>query len=73
MEIVELGNTPISTDLPSGEDVRYEPEYEALQSEIDKLSSPTSQGATDWDKVVGLATTILAEKSKDLLVASCSS
>ena len=70
MEIIDLGKTPISTDLPSGEDVRYEPEYEELQTEIEKLSSPTSQGATDWDKVVGLATTILGEKSKDLLVAS---
>ncbi len=70
MEIIELGKTPISSDMPSGEDIRYEPEYEELQNEIDKLSSLTSQSGIDWDNVVGLATTILSKKSKNLLVAS---
>lgn len=70
MEIIELGKTPISSDMPSGEDIRYEPEYEELQNEIDKLSSLTSQSGIDWDNVVSLSTTILSEKSKNLLVAS---
>lgn len=70
MEIDELGKIPIGPDLPSGEDVRYEPEYEALQVEIEKLSSPTSEGGADWNRVVALSTTILSEKSKNLLVAS---
>jgi type VI secretion system protein VasJ len=69
METVELGKTPISPEKPAGEDIRYEPEFEALQAEIEKLSSPTSTGAIDWDKVVHLSREILAEKSKNLIVA----
>ena len=70
MEISELGKTPIRSEQPSGEDVRYEPEFEALQSEIDKSTSLTAANPTDWDNVVRLSTTILSEKSKNLLVAS---
>jgi len=70
MKIDHLGQIPISPENPSGEDVRYEPEYEEMQAEIEKLSSPSSQGATDWKKVVELSTSILSEKSKNVLVAS---
>ena len=70
MELFELGKNPISGGSPVGIDARYEPEYEALQNEIDKLTSPTSQGGINWDTVVQLGTTILAEKSKDILAAS---
>jgi type VI secretion system protein VasJ len=70
MELFELGKTPINQDNPAGDDVRFEPEYDELQSEIDKLTSPTSEGGIDWNKVVKLGTTIIAEKSKHLLVAS---
>jgi type VI secretion system protein VasJ len=70
MDIHSLGKEPIQQDQPAGLDVRYEPEFEQLQAEIDKLSVPTASGGTDWKKVSDLATAILAEKSKDLLVAS---
>ncbi|MBN2515598.1 MAG: type VI secretion system protein TssA [Deltaproteobacteria bacterium] len=70
MELIELGKTPINQDNPSGSDVRFEPEYDELQSEIEKLTSPTSEGGVDWNKVIKLCTTIIAEKSKHLLVAS---
>ena len=70
MEIHNLGQIPISPENPSGDDVRYESEYEEMQDEIEKLSSPSSQGATDWKKVVELTTAILSEKSKNILVAS---
>ncbi len=70
MELSELGKSPISTDSPTGSDVRYEPEFEELQAEIDKLSSVTAEGGPDWKKVVNLASEILASKSKDLLVAA---
>ena len=70
MDLLELGKNPISGESPVGTEARYEPEYEALQNEIDKLTSPTSQGGINWDTVVQFGTTILAEKSKDLLVAS---
>lgn len=67
--ISDIGTEPISPDSPAGEDARYEPEYEAIQSEIEKLASPTSEGATDWAKIVELGTELLSRKSKNLLIA----
>ncbi len=69
MDRTELGKKPISSDSPTGTSVRYEPEFEELQAEIDKLVS-LSGGIPDWGKVVKLSEEILKEKSKDLLVAS---
>ncbi|MBC2694640.1 MAG: type VI secretion system protein TssA [Desulfobacteraceae bacterium] len=70
MDICLLGKEPINPNQPTGSDVRYEPEFEELQAEIDKLSSPSATGGIDWKKVTILASTILAKKSKDILVAS---
>ncbi len=70
MELSSLGKDPIQADQPTGSDVRYEPEYEQLQAEIDKLSLPSASAGIDWRKVSDLAASILAHKSKDLLVAS---
>ncbi len=60
---------PISETQPAGIDVRYEPEFELLQAEIDKLSLPSAASAVDWTKVRSLSSVILKTKSKDLLVA----
>lgn len=71
MKVRELGQNPISQDKPAGDDAHYEPEFEELQQEIDKLSiATTSGGGTDWKRVTTLCVTILSEKSKDLLVAA---
>jgi len=70
MERVELGKVPISEANPAGDDVRFEPEYEELETELGKLSSPTASGTVDWDRIVKLSTTILGEKSKNLTVAT---
>lgn len=70
MDLLSLGKDPISEDQPTGSDVRYEPEFDELQAEIDKLSVPSASGELDWNKVSDLSATILREKSKDLLVAS---
>ncbi len=70
MELTELGIQPISADKPSGEDVRYDEDFEKLQDEIDKLSIASASGAgINWEQVVKQATAILAEKSKNILVA----
>lgn len=69
MDFEKLAKEPIPGDNPAGIDIRYEPEFEEIQAEIDKLSSPTASGQVDWQKVVNLGGTILAEKSKDLKVA----
>jgi type VI secretion system protein VasJ len=71
MKLKEIGALPISPENPAGVDAHYEPEFEQLQEEIDKLSIVTAgQPGIDWKRVTQLAFTILSEKSKDLLVAS---
>lgn len=70
MDLLSLGKNPIHPDAPTGSDIRYDPDFEALQAEIDKLSSPTSTEGVDWSKVSDNAARILSEKSKDLTAAS---
>lgn len=70
MEISELGRRPIAAGRPAGSDVRYAPNFDELQAELDKLSSPAAAGSLDWEKVVRLGAEILERHSKDLLVAS---
>ncbi|MBN1850097.1 MAG: type VI secretion system protein TssA [Deltaproteobacteria bacterium] len=69
MNIASLGKDPITPDRPTGSDIRYEPEYDLLQTEVDKISIPSASGGINWKKVSDLAAKILSEKSKDLLVA----
>lgn len=70
MDLLILGKEAIQPDQPAGQEARYTPEFEQLQVEIDKLSLPSASGGVDWRKVENLASVILAQKSKDLAVAS---
>lgn len=70
MDVSGLGSQPISADNQVGTDVRQDVVFAELQAEVEKLSSPAADGPTDWAKVCRLATGILKETSKDLLVAS---
>ncbi|MHC1711411.1 MAG: type VI secretion system protein TssA [Solidesulfovibrio sp.] len=70
-DIADYGKTPIASDAPAGTDASYDPEYEELQREIDKLSLATAARASlDWNLVTRLAASILSQKSKDLKVAA---
>ena len=60
---------PISGENPCGDSVKYEPEFQTLETEIAKLESLTAE-KVDWRIVEQSATQILTEKSKDLLVTS---
>lgn len=42
---------------------------DTLSTEVEKLSSPTSSGTTDWLKIADLSASILRGRSKDLMVA----
>lgn len=64
-----LGRAVIPGANPAGADVRDDPRFDALQSEISKLSTPGA-GLIDWSRVAQLGGVLLAEKGKDLLVAS---
>jgi len=69
MNLENIGNQQICEESPCGENIRYEAEFEELQKEIEKLSSPSASGTVDWQRVQDLSIDILATKSKDLLVA----
>ncbi len=68
MDLLKIAKNPITPERPTGGDVRFEAEFEALQAEVEKPSSLSSSGATDWDRVLKLACAILEARSKDLLV-----
>lgn len=70
MDYLKLGKEPVPGDQNTGEDIRYEDDFEALQQEIDKLSSLTERESFSWDKVVESSAEILEKRSKDLLVAA---
>ncbi|GFK95781.1 hypothetical protein NNJEOMEG_03649 [Fundidesulfovibrio magnetotacticus] len=71
MDIADIGKAPISAANPAGTDPSYEPEFEQLQAEIDKLSMPSATGqGIDWDKVVQLSEVILTAKGKHLPTAA---
>ncbi|MBN8617128.1 MAG: type VI secretion system ImpA family N-terminal domain-containing protein, partial [Deltaproteobacteria bacterium] len=58
---------PTTQSPPSGADVRYDPQFEALQKEIGKLEDPAG-GPPDWAQVERESTQITTQKSKDVLV-----
>ncbi len=64
-----LGTAPIAGASPTGENARYDPDYEALEAEIKKMGSLTGE-VVAWPKVMELGQKLLAGKTKDLLIAS---
>jgi type VI secretion system protein VasJ len=66
---LELGRAPIPGSAAAGQDVRYEPEFEALEDQIRRMESAGADGV-DWRRVAEQSQIILREKSKDLLVAA---
>ncbi len=63
-----LGARAIRPDRPAGDPARYDPLFERLQAEVNKLEALFG-GTVDWKEVVTLGEKIIAEKSKDLLAA----
>ena len=64
-----LGVQAISDAQPAGNDVRDEADFDLLQNEIAKMSNPVTSGTLDWQQVVQLSASLLADKGKDILVA----
>ncbi len=61
---------PVSPEEPGGADIRDTPDYETIAAEIEKLSSPTSSGQIDWQKVESLGTRLFSSQGKDFMVAA---
>ena len=68
MDYTTLGTLAISQENPAGDDVKYDEDFEKIESEIAKLSSPSESNAVDWELVVKLCEEILEHKSKNLLI-----
>ncbi|MFN0136684.1 MAG: type VI secretion system protein TssA [Phycisphaerae bacterium] len=68
-QIISLGKQPISDAAPVGDPVRYEPVFEQVQQQMDKIGTIAGTGGgPDWNVVIDLSKQILQTKSKDLLV-----
>ena len=66
--IPALGTTPVPGDLPAGESLKYDPDYEAVSAEMGKLGTPDAS-TIDW-KLVANRSAGLLERTKDLFLAS---
>ena len=69
MEYLKLGITPIDGENPAGNNVKYDEDFEKIESEISKLTSPSASGEIDWGLVAKLSENILETKSKNILVS----
>ncbi len=63
-ELLSAITAPIQGDNPLGQNINYDPDFDALKSEIGKL------GEIDYDSVETTAVSLLRDKSKDLRVLS---
>ena len=70
MDATALGSVPIPGENPAGFDAKFEPEYEAVLAEINKLGSATQTEPISWSHVEEQAGIILTTKSKDILIAA---
>ncbi|MCL2778319.1 MAG: type VI secretion system protein TssA [Polyangiaceae bacterium] len=55
----------ISADAPAGKDLAYDPRFERLSAELEKLSALTAE-APDWAYVIAECERVLRDDSKDL-------
>ena len=60
---------PITDDAPAGVDLSYEPDFEPLSNEIEKLTALAGE-APNWYFVASESERMLRERSKDLRVMS---
>lgn len=65
----ELALVPVSEDEYAGADVRYSPEYEALEAELAKPLALHDITPIDWQAVQERSEALLRNMSKDLRVA----
>jgi type VI secretion system protein VasJ len=67
--LLAIGSTAIQGESPCGINAKYEPSFEALEAELAKQESLSSD-TVDWKEVKALATDLLQNTTKDYLVAS---
>lgn len=67
-ERVAALKAPVATDGPVGPDLSYDPDFESVKAEIDKLTSISGE-RPDWRRVVELTERLVGERSKDFRLA----
>ncbi|MCJ8170463.1 type VI secretion system protein TssA [Atopomonas sediminilitoris] len=67
---LDIAKHPVTTAQFAGDDVRYSPEFEKLETELAKAGSLQGAGSIDWASVIDGAELLLREQSKDLRVAA---
>lgn len=65
-ELAAIAANPITPEKPTGEAVTYDPDFEALKSEVGKLEKGEQPV---WSEVVSKGTALLTTRTKDLTVA----
>src|SRR5690606_41851920 len=61
---------PVSEAAPGGADIRDTEDYEAIAAEIEKMTSPTSSGQVEWQKVEALGVRLFSTQCKDSMLAA---
>lgn len=64
-----IASSPIAGENPGGESIRYDEAFGKLEAEVGKLESPAG-GEIDWRMVEEGTSELLAQKSKDVLLAA---
>lgn len=64
---IAIGAQPVSAAEPAGTDIRRETDFETLETEIRRMDAD-GPGAVRWRSVIDGASTIISQRSKDLLV-----
>lgn len=67
-DLIKQVSEPISADSPAGNQLEDDPDYDKINTEIQKVGSLHGE-VVDWGEVVRAGTAILTQKSKDLPVA----
>jgi type VI secretion system protein VasJ len=68
-DLIKQVSEPISADNPAGVQLEDDPDYDKINTEIQKIGS-IHGGVVDWNEVVRAGTVILSQKSKDIAVAN---
>lgn len=69
-QYLQLAKLPINKIQFAGADVRYSPEFESLEAELNKSAALHEVGAIDWQKIREGSEILLSHHSKDLRVAA---
>ena len=66
---IAIGASPISSDAVAGEDVRDDPDFDALEAEFRKIETE-GPNAVRWNDVIEMASKLLEDRTKDLMIAT---